>query len=143
MICIATSPVPLLIINLHLDPAHSELHKKHVLKQIANMFFYYFRDWLCLVIGDWNFVQDPEDRKRFDGHEAAFWDLTLATHFESVLGPHVTELFQADFTHITRTSEGTPRIVSRIDRIFTNMNLIDLSDRDAGAWTFRVGTEIL
>ncbi len=38
MICIATSPIPLLIINLHLDPAHSELHKKHVLNQSANIF---------------------------------------------------------------------------------------------------------
>ena len=86
---------------------------------------------LSILMGDWNFVMETEDRiclRTMDFTGRA--DRPLARNFQTVLDAHqLHELEQPAFTHENSTAQ------SKIDRIYINHHVSDQLDRQFSAST--------
>ena len=116
--------VALQFINIHIEPALSYTNKVLLLELIAATAASF--DGTTFMAGDFNFVHSDEARFQIAECKDFMGDTRLALRFEAIFAGF-TELHQAAYTR-RQVTNGVTTTLSRLDRLYTNMQPCLLQD---------------
>ena len=113
------------IANLHLDPALGNDEKKEVLSELKKNLVK-IDEGIAILTDDFNFMPVGEHRLDLTNGEPIIVREPIASYFEAFFD-YFVEVAQDQFTRV-RIEQDKPISASRLDRMYINMQPMDLMD---------------